>query len=96
MENKFLFRFYSNPEQSQNRVVVIGEHSEGVLKIAVSRCSKKDNFIREKGRAIAEGRLAKGKLYQIIQANEMNVETFVEHAKRIAKEVETTKKIFNT
>ena len=86
-----MYRFYSNPtDTSKVRVSVVGEysHEDGILKIAVSRCSKKDSFIKKKGRAIAEGRLYKGKLYdKITFPTPPSSEEFIEHAKLIAKEV---------
>lgn len=86
-----MFRFYSNPaDPSKVRVSVVGEYipSEKVLEIAVSRCSKKDSFIRAKGRAIAEGRLRKGKLYDRISfPTPPTSEEFINNAKEIAKEV---------
>jgi len=91
-----MYRFYSNPQEGTERVSVVGEHSEGVLKIAVSKCSKKDNFYRKKGRAIAEGRLNKGKLFTTINATSMNVKTFVEIAKKVSAEVITTRVVVNS
>lgn len=83
-----MFRFYS--QGSKVRVAVVGEHSEGVLKIAVSRCSTKDAFVRKKGRMIAEGRLQKGKLYSQEKIENCDVKTFVEKAKEIAEKLQTS------
>ena len=88
-----MFRFYSNP-QEKIRVSVVGEHSDGELRIAVARCSNKDNFYRKKGRMIAEGRLAKGKIYAHIPMEECDVSTFVRIASKLAEEVKKTKKIY--
>jgi hypothetical protein len=88
-----MFRFYSNP-QEKVRVSVVGEHSEGMLKIAVALCSNKDNFYRKKGRTIAEGRLAKGKVYTTIPMENCDVKTFVSKAILIAEEVKRTKRIY--
>lgn len=85
-----IYRFYSNPN-SKNRTAIVGEHSEGMLRIAVSRCSKKDHFIKKKGRAIAEGRLRKNKLYTTVNMDFCDVEAFVKVAKRVAEEVEKSK-----
>lgn len=82
-----MYRFYSRPTGTNIRVSVVGEHSDGVLKIAVARCSKKDHFVKKKGRTIAEGRLKKGKYYQKIQMRKCNISTFVSLAKAIAKHV---------
>jgi hypothetical protein len=87
-----MFRFYSNA--GSGRVSVVAEHSEGMLKIAVARCSHKDNFIRRKGRAIAEGRLEKGKLYSSIPMKECDIQTFIHHAKMVAEEVQQTKRVY--
>lgn len=90
-----MFRFYSsNSTAKQPRVAVVGEHSEGMLKIAVSRCSEKENFIRVKGRKIAEGRLRKGKTYAEIPMESCDIHTFVEKAKEISQEVITSKRIY--
>lgn len=89
-----MFRFYSNSTTKQPRVAVVGEHSEGMLKIAVSRCSEKENFIHVKGRKIAEGRLRKGKTYTEIPMETCNIHTFVTKAKEISQEVITSKKIY--
>lgn len=85
-----MYRFYSNPTEAKVRVSVIGEFfpEEKVLKVAVSRCSKKDSFIRAKGRAIAEGRLHKGKLYdKLSYETPPTSEEFIAQAKLIAEEV---------
>ena len=85
-----MYRFYSNP-QGRVRVSVVGEHKEGALHVAVARCSKKDQFIRQKGRKIAEGRLQKGKLYAVYPMDECDSSTFLDYAKTIASEVEASK-----
>jgi hypothetical protein len=88
-----LYRFYSKPKDTQNRVSVIGQFVDGNLQIAISRCSKRDNFIRKKGRLIAENRLKKGIIYKIIPYKESNDDPkekgnfFVTNAKQIAQEV---------
>lgn len=87
-----MYRFYSGAE-NKNRVSVVGEYSEGVLKVAVARCSNKDHFFRRKGRGIAEGRLQKGKLYITKSLEFCDVKTFVDIAKQIAYEVSISKKI---
>lgn len=79
-----MFRFYSKPTETNPRVCVVGEHSEGVLKLAVSRCSTKDHFCKKKGRAIAEGRLSKGKLCKEIRMNECDIRTFLDNARVVA------------
>ena len=80
-------RFYSRPQETKVRVSIVGEYSEGVLKIAVARCSNKDNFHKKKGRMIAEGRLAKNKLFDIIKMQDCSIRKFVEIAKKISQTV---------
>ena len=91
-----MFRFYSKADETKNRVSVVGECTDGTLKIAVSRCSSKDNFVRKKGRELAETRLKTGNVYFQVQANTCDVREFLYLAKSIAKEVsesaETLKK----
>lgn len=90
-----MFRCYSNVDpDSKIRVSVVAEHTEGVLKIAVSRCSAKDQFIKKKGRAIAEGRLLKGKLYKIIPMQECKVKDFMKVAEEVFKEVKKSGQIY--
>ena len=81
-----MYHFYSNSTDG-NRVSVAGQHSEGVLKLAVSRCSNKDNFVRKKGRLIAEGRLLKGKLHSEYPMEVCDIQRFVEIAKNVSKDV---------
>ena len=85
-----MYRYYSNPIGGR-RVAVVGEHSKGVLKIAVAICSNKDQFIRVKGRNIAEGRLLKGKCYESIKTKECDTRCFIGHAERIATEAAMSK-----
>ena len=89
-----MFRFYSNPAETRSRVSVVGEHSEGMLRVAVARCSEKDHFVRKKGRMIAEGRLAKNKTYDVIPMDSCDIQEFVKLAKEISKEVIKTKQIY--
>lgn len=86
-----MFRFYSNPEETKNRVTVIGEHSEGMLNIAIAVCSKKDNFYRKKGRAIAEGRLKKGKFYAQFKKDNCTTKEFIALAQEISAKASKTK-----
>lgn len=88
-----MYRFYSNPAEN-SRVSVVGQFNGNSLQIAVARCSKKDQFIRRKGRLIAEGRLEKGKLYSDIPMNECTSETFVKYASKICQEVSQTKQVY--
>lgn len=91
-----MYRFYSKSTTEQpNRVTVVGTHENNELKIAVSRCSIKDRFIKKKGKAMAEGRLAKGKLFDIINTSDCDSHRFVEIAKITVKRVNSTKKPIN-
>lgn len=89
-----IFRFYSNPTQG-NRVSVVGQLVNQELAIAVARTGKHENFCRKKGRAIAEGRLAKGKLYATLKVgkDKMLSEEFITIAQEIAEQVIKTKKV---
>lgn len=51
------------------RLCISGVFSENSIKIGVAMCSKKDRFVKAKGRAIAEGR-AKGKPIHTIIIND--------------------------
>lgn len=90
-----MFRFHSRPvENTRVRVTVVGEFSEGKLKMAVSRCGKKDNFSRKRGRAIAEGRLKKGLTYRSIDMANCTTHDFVEVAMVISEEVKNSMKVY--
>ena len=85
-----IYRFYSSAE-NPNRIAVIGEYENGVLNIAVSRCSNNDIFLRKRGRAIAEGRLHKGRLHSIFHMKQPKTEAFIEIASSIIKMVHIDK-----
>jgi hypothetical protein len=86
------YRFYSKSEEAkQHRVSIVGEHSEGVLSIAVAICSNNDIFRRKVGRAIAEGRLKHGKLYKQVREEHMSTELFIQNALEIIQELESYK-----
>lgn len=87
-----MFRFYSKTPTS-TRVTVVGEHSDGMLKIAVARCSRKDRFIRAKGRKIAEARLMADEIIALIKLTKCDVHSFVNIAKTIAEEVAKTRTV---
>jgi hypothetical protein len=89
-----VFRFYSNTEEGKPRITVVAEHSAGMLKVAVARCSNKDHFIRKKGRMIAEGRLAKDKLFTTVEMESCDIAAFVEVAKEVAREVNIIKQVY--
>lgn len=80
------FRFYGEP--GPNRVTVAGEHQNGVLRLAASRSSAKDRFTRKRGAAIAEGRLAKGKVIAEIPMEECSGVAFVRTAQAVINAVQ--------
>lgn len=83
-----MFRYYSQPNEASVRITVVGEHSEGVLRLAVSRCSKKDRYVKKIGRGRAEKRLLKGKLFDEVHLQECDAKTFVQYAKQAIKDVD--------
>ncbi len=93
-----MYVFYSAPLKTekgqktkglkQNRVTVVGDYQDGVLKIAVSRCSDKDTFTKIRGRGLATGRLLRGKIYKSFTLKEINTEKFIEIASSEAALVE--------
>ena len=89
-----MFTFYSRQQDNtprNERVTFVGEFTDGMLKIAAARCSKRDQFARKKGFTIAQGRLTKNKL---IHTQEMPVCTatdFVNIAKTLAGDIVRTK-----
>lgn len=80
------YRFYGEP--GPNRVTVAGQFQNGVLRMAVSRSSSKDRFTRKRGAAIAEGRLAKGKVVAEIPMAECNGPAFVRAAQEVISAVQ--------
>lgn len=92
-----LYRFYSNPTWG-HRMTIVGELRDEVLNIAVAITNEKETFVKRIGRAIAEGRLAKGKIYSSIKLpgkTKIMSEDFVKIAENIAiekiKELNTRK-----
>lgn len=87
-----IYIFYSKVEKNQPRVTVAGFVKDNVLYTAVARCSKKDQFVRKIGRAIATGRLRKHIYYNLIpitDTTEVN-KLFVEVAKEAAEDLRAT------
>ena len=82
-----MFTFYSLSTDPE-RITVVGEHKEGVLKLAVSKCSLKDRFVRKKGRLIATGRLAKGITFATVAMENCDVKTFVAVAMEVIDKVQ--------
>lgn len=105
-----MFNFYSRYDKKlggkQARVVVTGQHSEGLLKIAASRCSTEDQFVKSIGRQKAHERLNNGNFYTVIKLNECPPKKFIEIAESISQKIlkkpnyfknkmEKTKKLLN-
>ena len=88
-----MFTFYS--KQSTNnrneRATFVGDFAEGMLKISVARCSKKDQFARKKGFKIAEGRFLKNKFVFVQEMPVCTAKEFVEIAKSLTGEIIKTK-----
>jgi hypothetical protein len=85
-----MFRYYS-PNYYYNRVTIVGEHKDGKLKLAASRCSNKDNFSRKVGRELAEKRLQEGKIIAEIPMLACNSKLFVQFAISMADVVRDNK-----
>lgn len=85
-----MYRFYSKADETKNRVSIVGECVNGTLKIAAARCSSKDNFVRKKGRELAEQRLANNQIYFQCKTESCDIKQFLYLAKSIAKEIEKT------
>lgn len=93
-----LYRYYSNPAWG-HRMTIVGELQNEVLNIAIAITNVKETFVRKIGRAIAEGRLAKGRIYSSIEfpgKSKIMSEDFVKIAENIAiekiKELNTRKR----
>jgi hypothetical protein len=88
-----MFRFYSKSNNG-TRVTVIGQHADNMLKIGVSRCSKSDAFMKDKGVKIAESRINGGKSYMTIPMESCDGKTFNILAKGISERVERTSIVY--
>lgn len=88
-----MFRYYSTPNEANVRITIAGVHSDGVLKLAVSRCSKKDRYVKKIGREKAEKRLSIGLLYDQIELKECDAKTFVEFAKKAVLDIDKNAKV---
>lgn len=90
-----MFIYYSD-KNSKNRVSVVGTHENGLLKLGVARCGKKDNFCRKTGRTIAEGRLRKGNIFTKVPIDTCRTEDFIRHAKAVVDNVEKDPRVINS
>jgi hypothetical protein len=88
---------YNSPFINQNkpRVTVVGEISENFLKIAVARCSSKDNFTRKKGKELAINRFNEGKYYMVIKLEKATTRKFVSVARMVAANIITNPREVN-
>ena len=77
-----MLRLYSR--HNYNRVTVVGDYFNNVLRLSVSRCSDKDNFSKKIGSLIAGGRFNKGIYCQVVEVDIPNTENFVKHASMLA------------
>lgn len=82
------FIFHSDQDDITGvRVTVVGDCTDGVLKIAASRCSPEDHFARKIGRDIALDRLNKDKLITSIEIENMSNNKFISIANAVADSV---------
>jgi hypothetical protein len=91
-----IYVFHSGRLDKGSRVTVVGVFSNEVLKIAVSRCSKRDNFSRKQGRTIASGRLIKEK-YALLLNSKLppSNSDFIDVALSVANYVDDTFNVYN-
>ena len=84
-----MYTFYSkqSTKNRNERATFVGDFSEGILKISVARCSKKDQFARHKGRQIAEGRFYKNKFVFTKEMPSCTSKEFVDIAKSLTGEI---------
>lgn len=78
------FIFHSSPDISGVRVTVVGNYVDGVLNLAVARCSEKDTFVKKHGRDLAINRLSSGIYTYSLKSEEMSVKRFVGAARAVA------------
>jgi uncharacterized protein YlxW (UPF0749 family) len=71
------------------RVTVVGEHKDGVLTLAVARCSKNDVFTKKDGLEIAIKRLNHGNYFEKVDIKECNGKVFKRWAQACIAELET-------
>ena len=83
-----MYRCYSSHWDPRGpRISIVGEHKDGVLRLAASRCSPKDRFMRKIGREIAEDRLKNGKFLMELKTKECNSEKFHEYAHMLITDI---------
>ncbi len=90
-----MYRYYSNPTVP-NRVTVVGNYSNGVLSVSASRCSNKDQFMRKRGRTIAESRLEKGKTILSVEIEDFSIKNFIEIARNVSDKIQKEPSLIHT
>lgn len=75
------------------RITVVGEHKDGVLKLAASRCSTKDRFVRKVGRELAENRLKEGKHVLEVKTQRCDSEIFHNYANTLMENIWVSKTV---
>ena len=90
----YVFHSKTTTPNRNERVTFVGEFENGLLKIASSRCSKKDQFNRKKGRTIAEGRLLKNKLIFQKEMTDCSGANFLDITRELSSEIIRTKQVF--
>lgn len=79
------FIYYSSPDNDLGaRVTVVGEYADGVLNLAVARCSNMDAFVKKTGREIATERLKKGEFVLSFKSETMSFKRFFGVASAVA------------
>lgn len=81
-----MYYYHSKPEEGTNRITVAGQWNNGILDLAIAKCSKRDQFKKEMGRTISQSRLFKGKIYKSVLVDQFTGKVFVEAARAVAKE----------
>lgn len=80
--------FYSNTDSLTGaRVTVVGIVEDGFLKLAASRCSGKDNFVKKTGREIAIARLKSNELITSVFVGKGMISTFIGAADAVSDSV---------
>ncbi len=94
-----MFRCYSpwfftqRKQDPLPRITVVGEHKDGILKMAAARCSLKDRFVRKVGREIAEDRLKQGKHVLEVKTRKCDSEIFHNYANVLMENIWDSKTV---
>jgi len=81
------FKYHSRPGEVKKgiRASVSAKYEDGKLKIAVSRCSKKDVFTKRIGGVIADGRLSHKRYYTQVPLGHCDIKIFLHVAREVIK-----------